>query len=327
MDIVNKFGYLAVGVSDLAEATEFYSRFVRLDLTEQVGDTAFMTGGLEHHWLRLEEGNGQGVKRIGYQVTDESSFAAARERLRDWGISYTEGGDPKTERVQRWLRFVDPGGFEIELFSGMYERGVPPVSSGVNLQKFLHAGWEVRDWDTTTRFYQEVLGFKASDWIGDMAGFFRAGDRYHHSLVLIRAQEPAFNHFCIQVESIDDVMRFRHNAVKHGVALKDDLLRHAPSGSIGVYIKDEARGFSVEYCVGHPQLDDASHSPRILPLAPETVDIWRSPLPELRRPAPSVPSSVPPPAPTTVPSSVPLPTAGDDLGTTAFLAKAAAHSG
>ncbi|MDT7657072.1 MAG: hypothetical protein QOF38_1787, partial [Pseudonocardiales bacterium] len=59
----------------------------------------------------------------------------------------------------------------------------------------------------------------------------------------------------------------------------------------------------------------------------ETVDIWRSPLPELRRPAPSVPSSVPPPAPTTVPSSVPLPTAGDDLGTTAFLAKAAAHSG
>jgi 2,3-dihydroxy-p-cumate/2,3-dihydroxybenzoate 3,4-dioxygenase len=97
--------------------------------------------------------------------------------------------------------------------------------------------------------------------------------------VLIRSQKPSFNHFCIQVESIDDVMRFRHNAVKNGVALRDDLLRHAPSGSIGVYLKDEARGFAIEYCVGHPQVDD-THTPRILPLAPETVDIWRSALPE-----------------------------------------------
>jgi 2,3-dihydroxy-p-cumate/2,3-dihydroxybenzoate 3,4-dioxygenase len=143
--------------------------------------------------------------------------------------------------------------------------------------------------------------------------------------VLIRAQEPAFNHFCIQVESIDDVMRFRHNAVRHGVALKDDLLRHAPSGSIGVYIKDDARGFSVEYCVGHPQLDDASHQPRILPLAPETVDIWRSPLPEPRRPAPSVAPPGPPAVPPRVPAAVSSVDA--DLGTTAFLAKAAAHNG
>ena len=46
MDIVHRFGYLAVGVSNLAEATEFYSRFVRLDLTERVGSTAFMTAAL-----------------------------------------------------------------------------------------------------------------------------------------------------------------------------------------------------------------------------------------------------------------------------------------
>jgi catechol 2,3-dioxygenase-like lactoylglutathione lyase family enzyme len=293
-DIVNRFGYLSVGVSNLDEGCEFYSRFVRLEQTERVGDTAFMTGGPEHHWVRLEEGSGQGLKRIGYEVTDDSSFALARARLRDWGIDYTEGGDPKKDRVARWLRFVDPGGFEIELFSGMWERGVAPVNSGVTLEKFLHAGWEVTDWDTTTRFYQEVLGFKASDWIGDMAGFFRAGDRYHHSLVLIRAEQPSFNHFCIQVSSIDDVMRFRHNAARHGVEIRDDILRHAPSGSIGVYVKDVARGFAIEYCVGHPQVDDATHRPRTLPLAPETVDVWRAPLPEIRLPgARSAPSAAP----------------------------------
>jgi catechol 2,3-dioxygenase-like lactoylglutathione lyase family enzyme len=278
--IVQKFGYLAVGVSNLDEATEFYSRFVRLDLTERVGSTAFMTGGIDHHWIRLEEGNHQGLKRVGYEVVSEDSFAQARAGLTEYGIGFEEGGDPGHDRVQHWLRFTDPGGTDIELYYGMYERGVAPVGSGVTLEKFLHGGWETKSFTDTTRFYQDVLGFKASDWIGDKVGFFRAEDKFHHSLVLLNSQRSQFNHFCIQVESIDDVMRFRNNAVRHGVKLRDDLLRHAPSGSIGVYMHDEARGFAVEYCIGHPQVDDATHRPRILPMAPETADIWRSPLPE-----------------------------------------------
>jgi catechol 2,3-dioxygenase-like lactoylglutathione lyase family enzyme len=183
------------------------------------------------------------------------------------------------------------------------------------MQKFLHAGWEVPRWDETTRFYQDVLGFKPSDWIGDRVGFFRAGDRFHHSLVLIRSDRPAFNHFCIQVESLDDVMRFRNNALRDGVKLRDDLLRHAPSGSIGVYMSDEARGFAVEFCIGHPQLDDATHKARILPMAPETKDVWLSPLPGrtstgVGQPSPSArtsswlePSTSAPPEPRPSPSA------------------------
>jgi catechol 2,3-dioxygenase-like lactoylglutathione lyase family enzyme len=281
MSVVQKFGYLSVGVSNLAEAIEFYSRFGRLDLTEVVGDTAFMTGGLEHHWLRLEEGNGQGVKRVGYEVVDEDSFATIRDSLDKWGIEFTEGGDRKRDRVSRWLRFADPGGAEVELYSGMYERGTAPVNNGVTMENLLHGGWESRNWDETTRFYQDVLGFKPSDWIDDKLGFFRAGNGFHHSLVLIRSGRTAFNHFCVQVESLDDVMRFRNNALKHGVKLRDDLLRHAPSGSIGVYMHDEARGFAVEFCINHPVLDD-SHEARLLPLADQTVDVWQTPLPEIR---------------------------------------------
>jgi len=42
--VVQGFGYLAIGVANLREAVEFYSRFVRLDVTEVIGSTAFMTG-------------------------------------------------------------------------------------------------------------------------------------------------------------------------------------------------------------------------------------------------------------------------------------------
>lgn len=280
---VSKLGYLAVGVSDLDEAIEYYSRFVRLDVTERTVRTAFMTGGVEHHWLRLEEGQGDGLKRVGYVVEDEAALAEVRTRLKAKGIPFTEGGNPAEERVERWLRFVDPGGVNIELYTLMFERGVAPAHPGVTMEKFLHAAWATPNWEQATDFYQQVLGFRASDWVESRAGFFRAADRYHHSLVLIRSDRPMFNHFCIQVESLDDVMRARHNAVKGGVKLRDDLLRHAPSGSVGFYMKDETRGYAVEFCVGHPQIDDAAHRARILPSVPETMNMWTAPLPPLAK--------------------------------------------
>jgi 2,3-dihydroxy-p-cumate/2,3-dihydroxybenzoate 3,4-dioxygenase len=280
MELIGRLGYLAVGTANLKEAVEFYSRLVRLDVTETVGNTAFMTGGREHHWLRLEEGAGNGLKRIGYELTSDEAFAVVRDRLKAEHIEFSEGGDLATERVQRWLRFVDPGGFEVELYHGMVERGVAPDSNGLTIEKFLHAAWAAPEWDHNIDFYQRVLGFKVSDWVADRAGFFRCADRYHHSLVLMRGSVAQFNHFCIQVGSLDDVMRFRNNALRHGAKLRDDVLRHSPSGSISVYLKDEVHGYAVEYCVNHPQLDDDKHIPRILPATPETRDVWQAPLPE-----------------------------------------------
>jgi 2,3-dihydroxy-p-cumate/2,3-dihydroxybenzoate 3,4-dioxygenase len=276
---VSKLGYLTVAVANLDEALDYYTRFVRLDVTVRTGNTAYLTGGLEHHWLRLVEGPNPGMTRVAYAVDSDEELVATRARLQSAGIDYTEGGDVNVEHVQRWLRFVDPGGMDIEIYTGMMERGVAPTHPGVTMTKFLHAAWATANFDRTTAFYHDVLGFKFSDWVGTRAAFMRAADRYHHSLVLIRAERPVFNHFCIQLDSLDDVMRARHNAVAAGVKLRDDLLRHAPSGSIGFYMKDEARKFAVEFCVGHPLIDDETHRPRILPSTPETMNIWTAPLP------------------------------------------------
>jgi 2,3-dihydroxy-p-cumate/2,3-dihydroxybenzoate 3,4-dioxygenase len=280
---VSKLGYLTVAVANLDEALEYYTRFVRLDVTVRTGNAAYLTGGLEHHWLRLVEAPTPGLTRVGYAVDSEAELAEIRTNLKGAAIAFEEGGDVNVEHVQRWLRFVDPGGTEIEIYCGMMERGVAPVHPGVTMTKFLHAAWATANFDQTTAFYQDVLGFKVSDWVGTRAAFMRATDRYHHSLVLIRAERAVFNHFCIQLDSLDDVMRARHNAVTAGVKLRDDLLRHAPSGSIGFYMKDEARKFAVEFCIGHPQLDDATHRPRVLASVPETMNVWMAPLPNLGR--------------------------------------------
>lgn len=290
MDVVTRFGYVTAGVQDMDEGIEFYRRIARFDLTKREGSTAFLTGGIEHHWLRLEESSQAGAVRLAYEVANEDALTAVAKQLAERGMSFTEGGDLRADAVVRWLRFVDPGGMEIELFVGMMTRGVAPMGAGIAIEKFVHGGMAVRNYDETLKFYTEVLGFKISDQIGSMASFLRCGDRYHHSLVLIRAMDDKakFDHFCVQVAGIDDVMRFRNNAMKNNAPLRNDLLRHAPSGSIGVYVQDEARQFAIEVCTGHPQVDDATHVPRLLPMAPETVDIWLAPLP--------IPAEIPAPA-------------------------------
>ena len=38
MDVVEKFGYMSIGVSNLDEAIAFYARFGRLDRFDSAGD-------------------------------------------------------------------------------------------------------------------------------------------------------------------------------------------------------------------------------------------------------------------------------------------------
>jgi catechol 2,3-dioxygenase-like lactoylglutathione lyase family enzyme len=212
-------------------------------------------------------------------LVGDVAFNVVRTRLQALRISYEEGGDAGTERVQHWLRFTDPGGTNIELYRNMHERGIAP-NNGVGLEQLLHAGWKTANFTEASEFYQNVLGFRPSDWIEDKAGFFRAANKYHHSAVLVGADRPTFDHFCIQVDSLDDLMRLRSNAQRFGIKLRNDLLRHAPSGSISIYMQDEARQYAVEYCINHPRIEDPDHRPRVLDNALETLDVWSTPLPE-----------------------------------------------
>jgi catechol 2,3-dioxygenase-like lactoylglutathione lyase family enzyme len=169
----------------------------------------------------------------------------------------------------------------------MIELPVPPQQPTVRMVKFLHAVWTTRAIAAGYEFHTNVLGFRPSDWIERRVVFLHCADRYHHSAGLVEmAGQPMLQHICIQVESIDDVMRARNNALARGAELLMDLLRHAASGSIGIYVKDPDLDFSIEFCCEHPQVDD-DHRARILPKSRVTSDLWQE--------MPAVPPVPPPP--------------------------------
>jgi len=285
-DRVQEFGYVTIGTVDLDAAIDFYTNVVRLEVTERREDEAFLSGGREHYWFRLVKADENKVLQVGMRMADEAALDRARARIEEYGISTVEGGNLDDDRLSRYVRFTDPAGQEIDLYCTMYQRHYPPVAAGIDLVALLHGVWMTPDFTRTWQFHNDVLGIRPSDFMDDMAVWMHTADMYHHGIAVIGAPEHRFQHVCLMVDNIDDVMRARSNALKRGQTLQMDLLRHAPSTSMGLYIEDPMHGFSVEFCARHRQVAD-DHKPRRMKAALETVNIWEEPLPDIASPGPA----------------------------------------
>jgi 2,3-dihydroxy-p-cumate/2,3-dihydroxybenzoate 3,4-dioxygenase len=286
MDRLRQLGYVVFEVTDLDAAADFYARAIRLEVTERRDDVVFMGSGTDHHWVRLEQGERPRVQRVAYQAVSGEVMDAIESDLRQRDIAFQTGNGFADDRVGRWIRFLDPAGISWEVFLYQAELAMPIEVNGVDLRQMLHTLWEVPNFDRELEFCTQVLGFKLSDQVEDLIAFLRCQNGLHHSLGLVRAAEgvtePNFSHFCILVGSIDDVMRYRHNAVSLGLELEQDVLRHPTSGSIGVYVYEPWQRFSIEFCTNHAVIDDAGYVPRRLALGPAALDVWRQPLPPPR---------------------------------------------
>lgn len=276
MDVVEGIGYVSLGVASLDDSVDFYRKIGHLNVSEKGPGTAFLTGGTQHHWIRLDETRPPGINRLGFQVTDRESLDIVANRLDAKGAKWVEANDLVGDRISDAIRFDGPDGFEIELFTDMVSLPVK-TETFLNMDRLLHAVWFVSSPTDSRNFYKEVLGFKESDWIERFMVFMRAANRYHHSVAMMRVPDRAgeLDHFCILVDDIDDVLKARNIAIKHGIELRPDLLRHAASGSISTYLKDPITGVVVEFCVWHTQIDDENYRPRVLPVSPVTQDVWQ----------------------------------------------------
>jgi 2,3-dihydroxy-p-cumate/2,3-dihydroxybenzoate 3,4-dioxygenase len=276
MELVKGLGYVALTVPEIDRSLDFYRRVAHLKISERGTKRAFLTGGINHHWLRLEETGKPGLARLGFEVSSHAALDEIANRLDGRGIPWKPANDLAGDRVTDAIRFTDPDGFEIELFTDMVSLPVP-VDTFLRMDRVLHGVWLTSDPTASGGFYSEVLGFKESDWIERAMVFMRAGNRYHHSIGIARDTRRLgrLDHFCILVDHLDDVMRARNVALRSGARLRQDVVRHAASGSMSTYIIDPMNDIAVEFCTNHRQIDDEGYRARILPAQPSTLDLWQ----------------------------------------------------
>lgn len=115
-------GHIHIKVRDLGEATDFYVRFLGLQVTERVGNAyVFLTAGGMHHDVALQRVSGNaplptnyavGLYHTAFEVQDKRSFAETY-----WTL--TQAGVPVVitdHRISWAMYFSDPSGNGVEVY-------------------------------------------------------------------------------------------------------------------------------------------------------------------------------------------------------------------
>jgi len=117
-----RIGHAHLKVRDLERSVAFYERFLRLHVTERVGDAyVFLTGGAFHHEIALQNvgteapspaPHSTGLYHVAFEVPDRKAFAEAFEALRAGGVDVA----PVDHLISWAMYFDDPDGNGLEIY-------------------------------------------------------------------------------------------------------------------------------------------------------------------------------------------------------------------
>jgi catechol-2,3-dioxygenase len=271
-----RLGYVHLRVKNLDESLAFWTRAVPLEVSARLGGRVYLRGGMQHHWIVLEPSADPGLERVALEVDSRAELDAFEARLKALGLAVQAGDGLETDRVDRYLRFADPAGNPLELYCDMVAMPTPPTPRAVQLLDIQHVVLAAGDTSGATAFYRDVLGMRESDWVERDVCFLHMKNGWHHGIGIggFGGAASGLNHVCFQPPGLDDVMRARATVRKLGYPITMDLLRHAPSTSVGFYFAGPDTVAEMSFGARH-FTEDTPPKPRLLARGLDTIDVWQ----------------------------------------------------
>jgi catechol-2,3-dioxygenase len=279
---VRRVAHATLSTPDLDKQVDYWTHIVGLNVAARDARRAVLATTLGQEAIVLEKGDHADLTRIAFQVDPASDFADMGKTLEKVGVTHELRSDV-TPGVKKALTFTDPKGTVVELFT---EYGFQPVAAaggGVNPLKLGHVASRVNDVAKVAKFYEEVLGFRVSDWVGDHFVFMRCSVD-HHAVNLVHYDTPRLHHIAFEVKDWAEVQRSVEILARHKIPLVWGPLRHIVGHNVAAYHRN-SDDLRVEfYCEMDLMYDEALGywQPRPwheeMPLRPRRwpKDTWRS---------------------------------------------------
>lgn len=282
MASVKALGYVGFEVTDLPAWDDFLQSVYGLELrADSPRNARHYRCDDRHHRISLYPARKDGVRFIGWEAETREHLEELADQLRKYGVKVKWGtkAQIKERGVMELVCFEDLDGFKSEIFfTGILDstpfkpsRGIIGFNTGS--QGLGHIVLFCHDKEASLAFYQEVLGFRLSDYIywpdpeGVTAeGTFLHCNTRHHSLALMNpcfgGKGGQFNHLMLEAASIDDVGRAYDIVQERGYPLGLTLGRHTNDLMTSFYMITPS-GWFMEYGYGGRRVDDDVWEPKM----------------------------------------------------------------
>lgn len=267
--------YVAHAVVDLAAERKFYGETWGLtEVADQDGMVYFAAEGSSSPFVvRLRQDDEKKTDLISFSADSRADVDALfAQAIAAGGKVISEPAAANGPAGGYAARFFDPDGRAIEVVSDVARRVPRALKPGEAIPKGLsHIVLHSPDHKALTRFYEEALGFRVSDWIAEFMVFLRCNPAHHR--LAIMPGKPALNHVAFDIESVDDLMRGLARMTKDGVKLQWGPGRHTAGDNTFSYYHTP-NGNTVEYTSDLEDVDEATWEVRTYPMSPDITDRW-----------------------------------------------------
>lgn len=228
-----RLGPLALTTPNIDSMVRYYSETIGLEVTSHSEGRVVLATQVGQEAIILQDGKGPGVASLSFQIAPNASLDEVRAFLEQKGIA-CERRRSFTPCIDEVVTFADPAGTSINLFSScrflehrVAPRGIAPLKLG-------HVAFFTTDVQKAADFYQQVLGFRVSDWKHDTAVFMRCGIE-HHVINFFRSDRARLHHLAFETKDYSDLCRVSDFLTISGFKLDWGPGRHNIGHNIACY--------------------------------------------------------------------------------------------
>jgi catechol 2,3-dioxygenase len=271
---VMRLGYVHARVTDLAEAKGHYGNTLGLYPTDEEPGKIYYKGWDEwdHHSVVLEEG-GVGLVKLGFKVSDPADIDDIEAKAKEFGCAIERMSTGETLKVSDGIRIIAPSTHVIEVYHDMTQVGTevgthnpdvfPRHLIGVGAPALDHALLVAEDVKTMDRFFQEVLGFYATERVVTslednadyIATWMTAGNNVH-DIAVLQGPNGKLHHFAFRLGDWNAILRAGQLFAMDDVSVDIGPTQHGITRGETIYFFDPAGNRNEVFAGGYTAYPD-----------------------------------------------------------------------
>jgi catechol 2,3-dioxygenase-like lactoylglutathione lyase family enzyme len=270
-----QLSHLALSCEDVESTAAFYKR--HFGMVEERGRDAVRLGWPGGQLVLQLRAGAATLDHYAFEVPDSDDLDRLLGRIAAAGVALEERADDDLLPPTVIHRLRDPEGRVIDLHGAIdrsAEHAADTRHRPIRLQHITLATDALPD---LVGFYEEVLGFRVSDRMGERFVWLRCGVE-HHTLAIVNAPSPTLlDHFSFDLGEWEDFKVWCDRFADAGTRTEWGPGRHGPGGNLFVMVDDPA-GFHVELSAEMERYfdDRAEYPARTWAEVTETVNLWGS---------------------------------------------------